>query len=555
MSRRKQRRIILNEEGARPYFLRDPDNEDPLSPDEFARAAVGPYLGKSFDMLFWSLADATVFPTRMESAEMFGGDPAQDVDDLLTELLEEARRIRLGQTQQPDVGAHQARQPDLPAHADIPTDARRFAHSYVQQCRRLWAEGTDDLELVVREGHKHGLEVFASIRMNDTHFRGDTAIIEWCRFNREHPEFNLDGPRSEFDYAHPEVRDWRFSHIQELAQKWDIDGIELDFNRFPVYFKEPAAEKAPFMTDLMGRVRATLDKAGQRRGRPILLAVRPLETFEMSLSVGLDVREWLARGWIDLLIAGGGYMSMDLPIEEIVQTAHDVGCPVYACINYPRSEAYLRGWAANAYPKGVDGLYLFNSFAPSTDLPVYSQLGDPANLVGNSKLFDAQHRFLNCPWHSDNMVWQPSLPLPKDLSTGFAEFPILMNEDFTAAAAQGLHPVASLRLTITGLVGDDVFVYLNGHELTEGTVPKDTPTQIELAEWEVPVDQKENFHMAKILAPTHEYAVSLEWLVNGRNQVEVSVPFDKVNWARTDFARCPLAITLVAANMLLDYSV
>ena len=555
MSRRKQHRIILNEDGARPYFLRDPDKEDPLSPDEFAKAAVGPYLGKSIDTLFWTLADATVFPTRMESAEMFGGDPAQNVDDLLTELLEESRRIRLGQPQQPDAGTHQARQPDLPTHADLPTDARRFAHGYVRQCRRLWTEGTDDLDLVVREGHKHGLEVFASIRMNDSHFRSDTAIIEWCRFNREHPEFNLEGPRTEFDYAHPEVRDWRFGHIQELAQKWDIDGIELDFNRFPLFFKEPAAEKAPLMTDLVGRVRGALDAAGQRRGHPILLAVRPLETFEISLSVGLDVQEWLSRGWIDLLIAGGGYISMDLPIEEIVQSAHDVGCPVYACINYPRSEAYLWGCVANAFPKGVDGMYLFNIFAPSTDLPVYRQLGDPSNLVGKSKIFDAQHRFLNCPWHSDNMVSRPSLPLPKDLSTGFAEFSIFMSEDFTAAAAQGLHPVASLRLTITDLVGDDVFVSLNGHKLIEGNVPKDTPTQIELSGWEVLVDQKEDIHMSKILAPTHMYLVRPEWLVNGHNQVEISVPFDKVNWARSDFARFPLAVTLVAANVLLDYSV
>ena len=535
--------MILNDDGGRPYFLRNLEVDEPFSPQEFARLAVEPYLDRNIDTLFWTTADGNVFPTRMTTAERFGGDPSRDLNEVLDELAERERRS----------GQAQSKNPELPAHSAVPEEGRRFALQYIKQCRRLWSEDTDDLDLVVREGHKHGLEVFASVRMNDGHFMSATAGIEWCQLNRDHPEFNLDGPRTLFDFGHPEIRDWRFGHIQELAQKWDVDGIELDFIRFPVYFKEPAAEKAPLMTELIGRMRSALDEAGQRRGRPILLAVRPLETLEASLAVGLDVGEWLRQGWIDLLIGGGGYMTMDAPIEQLVAAGHAAGCPVYPCLSYPRSDAYLWGWAANTYPKGGDGLYLYNIFAPSTDLPVYRELSDPANLVGKSKLFDAQHRFINCPWHSDKMIWRPALPLPQDLSGSQADFPIVVHDDLEAAAARGVRPRASLRLTIVDLYGEPLEVRVNGHLLRAGPVAKDTPAQRELAGWEVPVAQRERHHMAKLLAPTHEYPVPLEWLLNGSNRIEIQVPYGQANWVRNG-GLLPLAVTLAAASLLLDYS-
>jgi hypothetical protein len=59
--------------------------------------------------------------------------------------------------------------------------------------------------------------------------------------------------------------------------------------------------------------------------------------------------------------------------------------------------------------------------------------------------------------------------------------------------------------------------------------------------------------MAKLLAPTHEYPVPLEVLVNGPNRVEVSVPYARANWVRNS-GLLPLAVTLAAASLLLDYS-
>ena len=55
-----------------------------------------------------------------------------------------------------------------------------------------------------------------------------------------------------------------------------------------------------------------------RSGRPLKLAVRAPENFEMCLSIGIDLRAWLSNRYMDYLLAGGGDMLMDLPIEETV---------------------------------------------------------------------------------------------------------------------------------------------------------------------------------------------------------------------------------------------
>ncbi len=46
------------------------------------------------------------------------------------------------------------------------------------------------------------------------------------------------------DFAHPEVRDHKLAIITEQLEKYEmIDGLDLDFMRFIVYFKQGEGEK------------------------------------------------------------------------------------------------------------------------------------------------------------------------------------------------------------------------------------------------------------------------------------------------------------------------
>ena len=89
----------------------------------------------------------------------------------------------------------------------------------------------------------------------------------------------------------------------------------------------------PIMNDFVHLVRQTLDYYGEKRGRPILLAVRPPDSIELSLSAGLDPETWARNVWVDLMVGGSGLTPFSIPIREWVQLGHRYGIPVYGCLD------------------------------------------------------------------------------------------------------------------------------------------------------------------------------------------------------------------------------
>ncbi|MDP6719613.1 MAG: family 10 glycosylhydrolase, partial [Pirellulaceae bacterium] len=126
----------------------------------------------------------------------------------------------------------------------IQPDTRNIAKELIDQ-------GTDCLQAVVEFGHDHEMEVFWSMRMNDTHdvsHHPDKPYLLFPPFKEEHPEWLVGdhvkrtrhGRWSSVDYAHPEIRDLAFGFIDEVCRNYDIDGVELDFFRHLCYFKSTA---------------------------------------------------------------------------------------------------------------------------------------------------------------------------------------------------------------------------------------------------------------------------------------------------------------------------
>jgi uncharacterized lipoprotein YddW (UPF0748 family) len=79
---------------------------------------------------------------------------------------------------------------------------------------------------------------------------------------------------SAVNYGLPEVRDKVFRIFQDVCTRYDVDGIEMDFYRHPVYFKpqmtgEPVTqEHCDMMTGLLRRIRAMTIDVGQETGTP-----------------------------------------------------------------------------------------------------------------------------------------------------------------------------------------------------------------------------------------------------------------------------------------------
>ena len=239
--------------------------------------------------------------------------------------------------------------------------------------RKFFDAGVDPYAVMLAEARRKGKEALLTFRMNDAH--GNDFLR--TRFWSENPDCRL--PRGALDFGRDEARDYVFRLIEEAMTRYDCDGIELDFNRFPTFFKEGALtteERVEKINGLVERVRAMLDRLGRERKRHLVLAVRipsnygrKLPTPETSRALGCDPAVWAKRGWIDFVtVSDFLFTRYDLPIRPWKDAIREV--PVYGGIECAEGSGRDKVLTAEKYRKegirlmheGADGLYLFNFF-------------------------------------------------------------------------------------------------------------------------------------------------------------------------------------------------
>lgn len=143
------------------------------------------------------------------------------------------------------------------------------------------------------------------MRMNDTHHMYPDANNPGVPiFLIEHPEWvikRLDGiPETAMDYSFPEVRQHQLAILRELAENYDIDGLELDFVHWAKFFpRHEAPFKIDIMTEFVGKVRSVLDEAARKRGREhLILGVQVPECLHLCHLSGLDPKTWVERSYL-----------------------------------------------------------------------------------------------------------------------------------------------------------------------------------------------------------------------------------------------------------------
>ncbi len=359
-ARQRQRRIIFNNDGddaaAYRYGRGEPPSDENLI-DDFLDYR-GPREGSQIDTVFYSTDRGSfgLFSHRTEVGTMFSRDHAGNPDFNLA--------------------------------------------------ARMYEMGTDPLSEKIKYCREHDLEIFWSMRMNDTHDAG-REDRRHSDFKRENPEYLFarrgesvrHGRWSAVDFAREEVRDFLYEVFREVAENYDIDGIEMDFFRHPQLFRSVSRggvasdEEREKLTELIIRIRDMLDVAGRERGRPILLAMRVPDSVGYCRDMGIDIERWFELGLIDMYIPSGYFRLNDW--EYSVELGRRHGVQVYAGLSETRVmvegsrdplrrslESY-RGRAWEAWNAGVDGIYTFNLF--NTDLPHYRQLGSPETLRGRER--------------------------------------------------------------------------------------------------------------------------------------------------------------------------
>lgn len=106
------------------------------------------------------------------------------------------------------------------------------------------------------------MEAFITYRMNDLHFNDTTTHcpIWYTDFWIQHPEYWLNDTTQgynsggAFDFAIKEVRDRKLAIISEQLENYAdiIDGYDLDFMRFIVYFKSGTGPQNAPADDTVG---------------------------------------------------------------------------------------------------------------------------------------------------------------------------------------------------------------------------------------------------------------------------------------------------------------
>jgi hypothetical protein len=249
---------------------------------------------------------------------------------------------------------------------------------------RYLYSGGDPVRDTLDACRANGKAFFISYRMNDHHYATDLEWPTHTAFWREHPDYWLGdtdtSPYSRadnvrlFNYLVPQVRDHFFALLEELCTGYDVDGLELDFQRFPKFFPSTRqAEGTAVMTEYLARIRAMLDRVGAGRRKRLPLCVRVPETPAKCLEAGLDVAAWDARGLVDMVNVSSFYIhSMELGLEAF--RAATPRARIYGEMNYVTSQnskvskfarrytttEIYRGTALNFLARGADGLSLFN---------------------------------------------------------------------------------------------------------------------------------------------------------------------------------------------------
>jgi len=148
------------------------------------------------------------------------------------------------------------------------------------------------------------MEFFASIRMNDTHYKNQNFQPWMPQYyydnlhNRVSNDLTAHQTGNEFDYRKSAVREHYLDQIAgaEVRRGRRRAGHDAQLRLFP---KAYAEECAPIMTQFLRQVRGVLDEAGKVHGRRLELAVAiPYSLYRASRKASMSRH---GRGWGSLI--------------------------------------------------------------------------------------------------------------------------------------------------------------------------------------------------------------------------------------------------------------
>ena len=329
---------------------------------------------------------------------------------------------------------------DQPMLASTAAASRKGVRAWIHTAWQLHQAGIDPYKLWIERARKHGISPWISMRMNDVHNVDDEQSFMHSDFWRQNPQFRRINYRLDrsadraFDYGHAEVRAYHFKLIQELVERYDFDGLELDWMRFGFHFK-PGHEHSglTILTEFTAKVRRLLKAWEKKRGHQIKLSARVPSRPQTALGLGYDPITWARRGLVDMLVVTPFWASIepDMPIELWKELLRGTSVKLAAGLEvlirtHPDSKQFqkntlqtVRGAAATLLDRGADRIYLFNYLDSQTAMDDLENYPTLLREVGSLETLKGKPR-RHVLTFAD--TWAPgeaqAIPLPTDCLAG-----------------------------------------------------------------------------------------------------------------------------------------
>ncbi len=370
----------------------------------------------------------------------------------------------------------------------------KFLDPLVNADLQKWRDaGIDVAGRVIAQSKKRGLETFWHHRASevDLNVKGTGAAWkdEAAPLKKAHPDWVLKTNwwrHGLWDFTVPAVREHTVRTLREVADMYDIDGIQIDFARH-VPFLPPGRqwELRDHLTELMRMARRMALEVERKRGRPLLVAAKVPRNLEGCRIDGFDVEAWATENLVDILTLGS--RSADVDVGAFRRITADRNIKLQPCFDdhhttdgyrYPPIEVF-RGIFSNWWQQGADGIVTFNwSNAPpevckELGLPAgplshqqaYHEAGSPETMAFKDKTFIVERRG-GYPWAEGFFNRNDTSPLPMEIvrSGEEATLQVRISDDLNRHADRVKQVL--LRLVLFD-AGEDAAmeVTLNGHRM------------------------------------------------------------------------------------------
>lgn len=266
---------------------------------------------------------------------------------------------------------------------------RQGDRNYAEAIAALAARKINPTQVLIQGAHEVGMKVHVALRPGAWQHSPPLERFFTSRFFGEHPQWRCvdrDGTVVwRLSYAVPEVRAHAVAMLRE-AVRFGADGACVLYVRGAPFtvFEKPFADlfrarhgidpktvedndprllalRAEVMTGFMRELRTMLDEEGRARGRKLQLSAMVLANEADNVHYGLDLRQWVREGLVDLVLpylgAGGG-TAKEYDLGFFKEVCGKAGVPVKPTFigwSTPDVPGIVRK-AADYYARGADGL-------------------------------------------------------------------------------------------------------------------------------------------------------------------------------------------------------